>query len=510
MTAMPEVAAPNVQRFIIASAARTGSTMLVHLIRSHPDTISNSEVMALDEELGGFDRLVRDHVAELGRPKALTKWRKKSPVDFMNQVALYPADAQAVGFKIKSEELVQPKYGPLLQALTDDRSLKIIHLNRTNLLERYVSWLMVNQVTGVTLAVSEDERPEYQQVLVDPIDAERDFEQAERRRAQMDEWFAGHDVLQVAYEDLVSRPAVESDRICDFLGLEPRLLTTRTIKLSPPVEALIQNYDELRAHFSGHRFEYLFDLPQATPPAVEAEPDPAAVLPANTNAKPPATVKVPAEVRRLEAYWGPAGSSLPRYLASLIDRSGLHGLSVLGIDNNTDMVEAVASGRCPVKRLVGLESTEHLLDYCADHIDDPVIELTPGNIVGEDDPTDSIHGPFDLVVVRTGFHRFGPEALTRLSERARSLVQPDARLVIAVPLLEPTTRGTDGVVDRIGAMPNNIADGIAHFVSKDPPIEVPIYTRDRLVALLAATGWRIDEFREPRRAFQHHFVATAV
>jgi len=47
---MPQVLAadaPNPSRFIILCAARTGSTMLRHLLNSHPDACCHGEVMGI-------------------------------------------------------------------------------------------------------------------------------------------------------------------------------------------------------------------------------------------------------------------------------------------------------------------------------------------------------------------------------------------------------------------------------------------------------------------------------
>ena len=233
--------------------------MLVQLLRSHPDVVSNGEVMAINDSVSGFDPTVRGDLNSLDDPDRLIQWRRKDPVTFMDQAAFYHDNAKAIGFKIKTDELIDRRYRAILEALQDDRDIKVLHLNRADLLERYVSWVMVNRVTGVTLAMKEEQRPEFEQVTIDPVACEADFLEAKRRREQADAWFENHDVLEVTYENLVSDLPGESPRLCAFLGLDHHELSTSTLKLTPPVQEVVANYDEVVAHFAGGPFASLFE-----------------------------------------------------------------------------------------------------------------------------------------------------------------------------------------------------------------------------------------------------------
>ncbi len=235
--------------------------MLVRLLRSHPHVIANGEVMAFTDSLGGFDVNIRDTISTLGSPEELLRWRREDPLDFMARAAFESGDHAMVGFKMKSDELLLEDYQSILDALVADTELPILHLNRDNLFERFVSWVMVNRVTGVTWASREDQRPEFTSVEIDPAEVEADFDEATRRHGLVDDWFQNHRVLNVTYEGLVARPAHESSRICEFLGLPPRQLTTDSLKLTPHPSEVVANYDDIRRHFADGPYAELFSDP---------------------------------------------------------------------------------------------------------------------------------------------------------------------------------------------------------------------------------------------------------
>ncbi len=450
------------RRFIIVCPARSGSTMLVHLLRSHPDCVSNSEVLALTDKIGGFDPTVRPYLDTLGSESDLIRWRKRDPVDFMNRAGFYAGDHLWGGFKIKSDELVLRKYSALLAGLRADTSIKVLHLNRSNLLHRYISWVMVNKVTGVTMAVREEDKPEFEPVEINPKKAERDFVLAEERQGLLDAWFADHDVLQLDYDALTRDIAGESARICAFLDIESRTLTTRTIKIAPHVSNLVTNFEELQSYFAGSRFEPLFQAPEETSPAANA---PEVVAPSSE----PPSYRIPGAIRSPRDEWGRTGTPLHAYLAALCDRPDLSKTHVLAVGNHTDMLESLARGEAVVGGYLGLEGSDKMVDYVAEHPASRAAQLVPFDVnsVGPDSQW-ILASKYDVVFVQrppdttSGF--------AHLTAGLRRTVSSGARMVVAV------AEGDDA----------------------EP------------IATLEANGWRVDERRPARRSLGPHLVCTAV
>src|SRR5262245_66621142 len=84
-------------RFIILCAARTGSTMLRHMLNSHPDVRCHGEVMTGR----GLDSLASARDGDASATRALLNRRASDPQGFLEEVVLDPGGAKAVGFKIK-------------------------------------------------------------------------------------------------------------------------------------------------------------------------------------------------------------------------------------------------------------------------------------------------------------------------------------------------------------------------------------------------------------------------
>src|SRR5882762_5828788 len=130
-------------KFIILCAARTGSTMLRHLLDSHPEICCYGEIMA--------DQVTPDrwNSAARGKHSRLMDLYRNGPRQFLEQFGLYPPQAKAVGFKIKYDELVLADHAWLLQWLRDHREVRVIHLRRENRLKRFISYFTATRGHGI-------------------------------------------------------------------------------------------------------------------------------------------------------------------------------------------------------------------------------------------------------------------------------------------------------------------------------------------------------------------------
>lgn len=233
-------------RFMIACAARTGSTMLVRTLRSHPRLIVHGEVWG-DRMVGVDGPLGRACGADPARRDALEHARFQRPAEAMAEF-LAPHGAAAVGFKLKYDELVRPQWAELRGMVVADTALAIVFLHRRDLLRRYLSHQVVLRQTGVTVVAAGDVPPAVQPFEVDIDDLLRDIAETRRRTAEFQAAFAAHPSLHVAYEDLALDPQRECDRVAAFLGVAPAPVTVATEKIvRQPPEALVRNYADVRA-----------------------------------------------------------------------------------------------------------------------------------------------------------------------------------------------------------------------------------------------------------------------
>ena len=233
-------------RFMIACAARTGSTMLVRTLRSHPGLIVHGEVWG-DTMVGLDGPLARECGADPAAFAALQAARFEAPTETLHRF-LDPHGAQAVGFKLKFDELVRPQWSGIRQLVEADADLRIVFLHRRDLLRRYLSHQIVLRQTGVTNVPAGGDVPGVAAFEVDIEDCLRDIAETRARTLEFAAVFAAHPSLQVMYEDLAADPQAECERVFDFLGVAPvpvRVATERIVRMPP--EALALNYDELRA-----------------------------------------------------------------------------------------------------------------------------------------------------------------------------------------------------------------------------------------------------------------------
>ncbi len=234
--------------------------MLVQLLRSHPDICSHSEVLSgnkITGVTGTYCRKSREQPDFLDR---LTTERDRDPVKFLYKIVLDLQGKKVVGFKLKHDELVLPQYSRLRDEIVNDLDFRIIHLWRRNLLRRYLSWYVANNVTHVTLAVEGDAIPDMQPVRLDPRECQQNFETTQKREEEFRQLFARHPNFSIAYEEIVTGEPGKLASLLDFLGVSQQKLTTTTKKLgTDSLRSSIANFDELRSYFAGSPFAGFFE-----------------------------------------------------------------------------------------------------------------------------------------------------------------------------------------------------------------------------------------------------------
>lgn len=234
--------------YMIACAARTGSTMLVRLLRCHPQLISHGEVWGGDAMVGVDGDLAISCEQQPGFRLALEQQRFEHPERVLYKHFFDARGARACGFKLKYDELVQPRWRVVRQLVEVDTDIGIVFLHRNDLLQRYLSHQVVLRQTGVTNVPSGGVLPRIEPFEVDIDDCIADIIETRRRRREFEVAFAAHPCLHVHYEALAADPQDECDRVFAFLGLPPAPVQLATEKLvREPPQRLVLNHDALIA-----------------------------------------------------------------------------------------------------------------------------------------------------------------------------------------------------------------------------------------------------------------------
>ncbi|MFQ5529343.1 MAG: sulfotransferase [Gemmatimonadota bacterium] len=239
--------------FIVLTAPRSGSSMLIQALRAHPRIVSFGELFNrghIGFNTPGFEN----------RNRMLQSWRDRHPAEFMQRMVYrgYDESVQAVGFKVFYEHVDRPQLRPLKSYLAQKPELRVIHLRRRNLLRAFLSRTIALR-TGVWGAKSPRQRRHYR-VRLKPADCHGYFEMQSRQWAEYDKVFAFNALLRVTFETLVAEFEPEMERVLDFLGADKTCLPRLTVKqeVRPLAEAII-GYAELKSEFAGTRWAEMFD-----------------------------------------------------------------------------------------------------------------------------------------------------------------------------------------------------------------------------------------------------------
>jgi LPS sulfotransferase NodH len=248
-------------KLVIFSRGRTGSNLLVSLLRSHPQIWHHHEIFGEYYLQHGF---IRDEINRMGA------------VAYFERVTRRMFTERVVGVKFLYFQL-EPEYAhhwnvpdipSLLPVLKERRDLRIIHLKRRNRLATLVSWKLARHTRRWArlgpgqLSRSDQSRDSmYDDVMItlSPDECRNEFAQIEQWERYYDAAFANHPYVEMYYEDLVTDRRGEMTRALELLGLEDcelqsplRRQNTRTL------EDVVENFEELRRCFENTDYAYFF------------------------------------------------------------------------------------------------------------------------------------------------------------------------------------------------------------------------------------------------------------
>ena len=264
-------------RFVILGHARTGSTLLAQAINSHPRIMCFGEVFNwvhhyVDFALDGYDDSNIDDF----------NLRKNDPAAFLqNRIFCQPPGmTSAVGFKLHYFHCSPPwGFTTLLDHLAQDKGIRILHLQRRNMLRSlasekiaaatgdYSRIRLVTRLRSIPKAfvhparalrrartlvaqnVLRDRGP--RRVMLSVEECRAYFEETRSAVKQHDGLFREHDKLSLFYEEILSTRDSTFARAQSFLGVEPLVLAVALTKQSPDdLRTILENYDELREAFA--------------------------------------------------------------------------------------------------------------------------------------------------------------------------------------------------------------------------------------------------------------------
>lgn len=226
------------KKFVVISDSRTGSTLLMHFLNSHP------EIICLGEE---FKYLKESSCREI--------WNRI----FHKR----PKSVNWVGFKLFYFHPSSGNDNEVWDFIEKDKEIVIIHLTRINILRSYVS----KQVGLKTRMWTENiKKPnnitkDDKLIRLDFDGCKENFESVANYRDQTEQRFKTHKVIAMIYEDLAQSKQKTMDKVFQELGVADFKVSTNMKKQNPEsLKELVVNYSEIKDRFKNTEWEFLFNL----------------------------------------------------------------------------------------------------------------------------------------------------------------------------------------------------------------------------------------------------------
>jgi LPS sulfotransferase NodH len=233
-------------RFVVVAAERTGTNLLVSLLNQLEYCVCGNELF--NPACIASNMIPWPEISEPERIRALAL-RRDDPAGFWNELcnASLSRGYRAVGFKLLYSQGLSQK--SLLHRLAADRTIRIVHLTRRNLLRRLVSERQAYATNqwAVHRGATLDPRPAVAITISEII---KSIQTVERHQTMFDSMFRDHPVLRLVYEDLAERPQRVAARAAGFLGL-PALSKPPTVMYqktgAEDLSQALKGFDDLRA-----------------------------------------------------------------------------------------------------------------------------------------------------------------------------------------------------------------------------------------------------------------------
>ena len=250
----------------ILTNARSGSNFLVNTINKHPAAVNYGELIGdwnMTERL--YQKflkhmLTREQYLEYllsgmlpyysaQLVSCLSHVKQKIPVNFKFRNKL-----KTIGFK-DFVPLIE-RYS--LQSILTKENRKVIHLYRSNIIQRYISWLILEDTK---VASSTSGRFQYK-VNIDlsrAMEQIREVDAQERLGVKLMESVPAGNKLSIEYETYFSSPestAAINGKVFELLGLDPIEEVSSHKKMgSDNLESRISNYGEFVQLLKGSAYE---------------------------------------------------------------------------------------------------------------------------------------------------------------------------------------------------------------------------------------------------------------
>ena len=223
-------------KFVIFGYQRTGSTLLVNLLDSHPQIECEGELL----------------LNRMAFPKHYLKYRARL------------SSNDIFGFKLLTPHFDYQKFDNPDQFMIDlnDSGYKIIKLKRNNIFRTALSLLYAIN-SGRFHFQQSSVNKEVQKINVDPSDLLEKLQWIEFTSLLTERVSKNIPLMEIVYEDDLLNPAyhqVTVDRISDYLGIPHAVVHTKLVKYTDDISQLISNVEEINSFIRNTKYAKYLEI----------------------------------------------------------------------------------------------------------------------------------------------------------------------------------------------------------------------------------------------------------
>lgn len=246
-------------KFILLAARRSGTSLLIDCLNSHPDIACVKRAFGLekkiknptpDEHSGGF---YMHRTKKVGNRVRYYTNRYGQIDEFLAEdvFGLNVAE-KAAGFRLIYE--MSSRY-PQVAEWAGNNGARVIHLIRGNCLKTYIS--AVSARIHKMRHPREGDRVKAVKIHIDPKQLVMELNKRTNEVQQQKKRFSGCPCHEVYYEDFIVNRDEESRRLLGFLDVEDTTsLSSDLVKINPDsLGDVIENYEEVYAVLRGTPYE---------------------------------------------------------------------------------------------------------------------------------------------------------------------------------------------------------------------------------------------------------------
>lgn len=210
----------NYTKFCIISRSRTGSNLLISLLNSNPD--------------------IKAHGEKFG------KIGNKENYEVLKEIFPKKAIKKAIGFKIFYYHPIDSDDKGIWDFLRRNKNIKIIHLQRRNLIRIHLSRLIAIKTKSWSTNLKNEINLNSKKVKIEYDDLRKDIKKTEKWIEDTNKKYRKNQILEIFYEDLVTKPKKTLSEIYSFIGVSNHKSETKLQKQNPEkIKDLVLNYDEI-------------------------------------------------------------------------------------------------------------------------------------------------------------------------------------------------------------------------------------------------------------------------